>query len=191
MRSRSYSAIVLSSFLLTTISCLSKAPSSDEESAVSAEAKSVRLDSKKDDAKEEAQEEIPEAADENATEGFEEGLEEGLDTMGAEREGEEAPEFEEPKPKRDGCIKGAMRFEGRCLPKDKVDYILHNRKRKALKRVQQAQKPDDAALAAHDLLEQQIAQVDKAEDDLDEIIEELKEEQKRDQQAAMTEEDHP
>jgi len=79
--------------------------------------------------------------------------------------------------KKDGCYAGQMQFEGRCCDKSEVDKILEQREREALVKVQTAKKPGQTADAAHELLEQQIAQMDKAEDDLDEIIEQLKEEQ--------------
>jgi len=162
MRSRSYSAIVLSSFLLTTISCLGKqAPGSEKKEDRLPEYRP----SSDFDKKEETKEDLPEAAED-----------EGEDTGGegvVPEPGAPIPNDEELK---DDCLKGRMRFEGRCLPKKEVETILERREQQALKRVQQAKMPNEAAHAAHDLLEKQIAQVDKAEDDLDEIIEELKKE---------------
>lgn len=75
---------------------------------------------------------------------------------------------------KDGCAVGAMPFEGKCVNKGKIDRILERRERKALKRVQKAHKPQQMADAAGELIEQQIAQMGKAEDDLDEILEQLR-----------------
>ena len=161
MRSRSYSAIVLSSFLLTTISCLAQqAPAPEKQEGRAPGYRPSSDFDKKEDAKEEL-------------------LDFGDDGSG--NTGDELPEAGASLPegqKHDDCLKGWMHFEGKCLPKEEVETILERRERRALKRVQQASKPDEAAHAAHDLLEQQIAQVDKAEDDLDEIIEELKKEKR-------------
>lgn len=78
----------------------------------------------------------------------------------------------------DICSKGEMVFEGECLHKDNVEELLEKREQEALRRVKMAEHPEQVADAAHDLLEKQILQVDKAEDDLDEILEDLKNEQR-------------
>jgi hypothetical protein len=55
-----------------------------------------------------------------------------------------------------------------------VDILLEVREREALKRVQRVDDPANAARGARDLLEQKTVQVEKIEDDLDEILEELR-----------------
>ena len=80
----------------------------------------------------------------------------------------EEPEGEgEPLRHVDGCADEEMRFEGRCYPKKAVKDVLEVREAEAIREVQEADEPVKQAKAAHSLLEQQISQVDKAEDDLD------------------------
>jgi hypothetical protein len=79
------------------------------------------------------------------------------------------------------CPTGEMDFEGKCVNKIKVDKVLDKRKKKALDRVKAAKKPKQTADASYDLLEQNTAQVDKMEDDLDEIIEQLQQEKKEEE----------
>ena len=76
----------------------------------------------------------------------------------------------------DGCEKGQMIFEGDCMAKDAVQEILDERGREAVIKVRKARKPKEQAQAAHELIEQQIYQMDKTGDDLDEIIEQLRQE---------------
>lgn len=186
MRSKSYSAIVHSSFLLLSISCMSQGHQADNKTSPAPTASFDTTEDAKtgeDMPPEDNGEEIPdapEAADDGGGEGAPEATEDsgGHDplTAGAHK-----------RPK-DGCATGEMRFEGVCTDKDRVKKIVDKREEKALQKVQQATKPEQAANAAHELLEQQIAQVDKAEDDLDEIIEQLKEEKKRKAMAKKKEE---
>lgn len=154
MRSRSYSAIATSSLLLL-ISCTQQ-----------------RDDHKKD------VEEPPRIIVAPEVEPYPE------EARAAEKMAEEPhPHKEagpaEPAPLRDdGCVDGEMPFEGSCRPKEEVQKVLRRREREALAKVQQARRPGQAAEAANDLLEQQISQAAKSEDDLDEIIEMLREEKR-------------
>jgi len=81
-----------------------------------------------------------------------------------------------PTSKHDGCFVGELQFEGRCVDKKRVSEIVEKREAYAIEKVKKAKRPEQKALATHDLLEQQIVQADKVEDDLDEIIEQLEEE---------------
>jgi hypothetical protein len=162
MKSRSYSAVASSSLLLLSISCL--VPKDDKHEDVT---QVSIVDASMDEGK--------------ADDGFEEphgdkqsGHE--IENSGAQDEtgGEEAVP-----PHRDGCGADEMLFEGECRPKEKVKKVLDEREREALEKYHKAAKLQQAAEAAHELLEQQVAQVEKAEDDLDEILEILREEQKR------------
>jgi hypothetical protein len=100
---------------------------------------------------------------------------------GGDDDGDEAKEddTEGPATVPDGCALEEMKFEGKCTGKDEVQRILDRREREAMSKYQTAKRPQEAANAAHDLLEQQVAQVEKTEDDLDEILEILREEKKR------------
>lgn len=175
MRSRSYSAIVLSSLLLTAISCFAQqAPASEDWEG---------RDSgyHKEEPKEEANGDLPEATEDGGG-----GEDSGFDEAGGLDGGAALPEGDQ-----DVCLKGSMVFEGRCISKTEVERLLEHREQQALKRVQQAKMPHDVADAAHDLLEKQIAQVDKAEDDLDEIIAELKKENRERAAKAAKADDGP
>lgn len=77
------------------------------------------------------------------------------------------------------CGIGEMLFEGKCLPKETVNRILEEREQKALAKLKMAKEAPQQAKAVQELLEQQVVQVSKNEDDLDEIIEMLKEENKQ------------
>jgi len=77
----------------------------------------------------------------------------------------------------DGCHKGEMPFEGICLPKDHVGKILDKREAQVMEKVMGANTPKQAGQAAYDLIEHQAQQMDKVEDDLDEIIQQLEREQ--------------
>lgn len=79
----------------------------------------------------------------------------------------------------DGCGDEEMRFEGKCYPKKSVKDVLEMREAEAIRKVQEADEPVKAAKAANQLLEQQINQAAKAEDDLDEILEMLKEKDRK------------
>lgn len=72
------------------------------------------------------------------------------------------------------CPTGQMLFEYRCQPKEKVDQIIEVRESKALEDAHQANLPSEKIDATREFIEQQVIQAEKAEDDLDEIIEQLK-----------------
>lgn len=74
------------------------------------------------------------------------------------------------------CPKGSMLFEGECTHKDKVGKIVDRRKKKAKAKIYSAA-PSASGEAANDLLQSAIVQMEKSEDNLDEMIEQLKEEQ--------------
>lgn|GEM_PF-5331708 len=78
---------------------------------------------------------------------------------------------------RDGCRLGEMRFEGECWSKKYVKMLLKRREQEALEKVQKARDVADAAQGARDLLEQKTVQMDKVEDDLDEILDEFRRQQ--------------
>jgi hypothetical protein len=186
MRSKSYYAIAGSSILLLTLGCLSNsAKKPDRRADPAVAAASAKADQKKDEKKAE------DKADDGGF-GYGDGEETGTANAEAgavppDASGETGEEpFGEPesldgpppstKPRHDGCKKGAMKFEGKCLNKDRVEKILEKRDEEVKQRVYDAKSPQQQADAAHDLLEQQIAQMDKTEDDLDEIIQQLQEE---------------
>lgn len=79
----------------------------------------------------------------------------------------------------DGCDDEEMRFEGKCYPKKAVKDVVEQREADALQDVQNADDPAKAAKATNVFLEQQINQAAKTEDDLDEILEILKEDERR------------
>lgn len=66
-----------------------------------------------------------------------------------------------------------MRFEGKCVFKDRVSKILDRREARVLSKVKKANKPQQVVEATYELIEQQTQQMGKVEDDLDEIIEQL------------------
>lgn len=188
MRSRSYSAIVHSSLLLFSISCLSQ--SSNEDGAALPD-RFVDLDEedlqKSDEKHVEVQgSETGSREAEAASDGEEEESEgEGVEGTGGEESISEKANGGVSSKKR--CSLGSMVFEGKCHDKQKVKKIVEEREKKALAKVKKA-KPEETADAARELLEQQIVQIDKAEDDLDEIIEQLREEKNlRDAQAVLPE----
>ena len=76
----------------------------------------------------------------------------------------------------DGCLEGQMPFEGQCTDKKEVERVLEVRAKRAKKKMKKARGVKEKAKAVNDMLEQQIQQVDKAEDDLDEIIDQLERE---------------
>jgi len=174
MRSRSYFAIVLSSFLLASVSCLSQAQKADSKSE-------SKFDRAKDEKKEEHQPQFESTSedakpvsgddDTKGPDAVDTGTDDADDADDDADNGGEEPTY-----LRDGCSRGLMMFEGVCTSKDKVDQILDRRSREALEKLQTAKKPKQSAEAAGYLIEQNIAQMDKAEDDLEEIIEQLKEE---------------
>jgi hypothetical protein len=71
------------------------------------------------------------------------------------------------------CPEGQMFFEGVCTPKTEVVDLVEHREEEALLDLQEPAQEGGSAEAQHRLIEQQIVQVEKAEDDLDEIILEL------------------
>ena len=167
MKSRSYCEIAIGSLLLLA-GCPNSSDSKDgttagEESVVSVRKEDRKADEKKAD--------VP-----STTAGF--GTAGGDDAGGdsGEPEGETGHEpLSTSTGAQDGCEDGEI-FEDHCMPKEKVSEILKERDREAVAKVQQATKPSDRIKAASELLEQQIYQVDKTEDDLDEIIEQLRQE---------------
>ena len=74
---------------------------------------------------------------------------------------------------KDGCRRNQMRFEGKCVFKDRVSKILDRREARVLSKVKKANKPQQVVEATYELIEQQTQQMGKVEDDLDEIIEQL------------------
>lgn len=171
MKSRSYSAVASSSLLLLSISCLAPKDDKHEDvtqvSVVDAGVDDGKADEKAEEAKADDGSEEPHEDEQSSHEAEDSGAQD-------ETGGETAPA------PRDGCGADEMHFEGECRPKEKIKKVLDEREREALEKYHKAAKPQQAAEAAHELLEQQVAQVEKAEDDLDEILEILREEQKRD-----------
>ena len=77
---------------------------------------------------------------------------------------------------KDGCRRGQMRFDGKCMSKDRVSKILDKRGAAAREKMKNAKKPQQTAEASYDMIKQQTQQMGKVEDDLDEIIEQLERE---------------
>jgi hypothetical protein len=174
MRSRSYYAIAGSSFLLLTISCMTQGTKVEEKKAdvrptgetvpVGSEAGDegdVKKDIAFDDTGSPFHGMLPVGDTGEAVAQLPDHIQQMVD---------EPPDMV--------CPTGEMDFEGKCVNKEEVDKVLHKRKKIALDKVKTAKRPKQTADASYDLLEQQTAQVDKVEDDLDEIIEQLKEEKK-------------
>jgi len=181
MRSRSCYATAASSGrlwvpLLFCVACLGqdgkqddgRAAARDRTHAADVGTDEHKADEKRDEKK--ADEKIPPEHGPDAADGGEETGD--ADTGSAEETG--GPELAD-----DGCELGEMVFEGRCTSKERVSKLLDGRKAEALERVQLASKPKQAVDSAYDLIEQQTYQMDKVEDDLDEIIEQLKREQEQ------------
>lgn len=196
MRSKSYYATVVgSSFLLLLISCLSsqstKVDERDSPTAAAVVASSDDGDKPEDAYEDEAGAGLAgmSSGGESGEElfGFPEAADDDGGSVEATTTGEEPlPTASKKKKKRkqkDGCYLGSMRFEGKCLDKRKVSKILDERSLAAMAKVQKAHKPEQVADAAYDLIEQQIAQMDKTEDDLDEMIEQLQDEKREEAQA--------
>ena len=180
MRSRSYYAIAGSSFLLLSISCMTQSKKPEDRPDRMVEGIADAVDAKADDKKADDKK----AEDPGDDGGWEpHGHPEALDSgeAASSDEGGAAPPDATGglEPQIDGCALEAMQFEGKCTPKDKVEKILDRRERIALDKYQKAKKPQQAAEAAHDLLEQQVAQSGKMEDDLDEILEVLRKEKRQ------------
>ena len=178
MRSRSYYATAGSSFLLLSISCLMQGAPVEEKKAdtpvVDLSSGGTEIDC---DAETDCDAEKPLSL-EDGDPGFHrmvQGVDTGMEHVMAHLP-DHMQQIEEPPVLK--CPTGEMGFEGLCTHKDEVEKVLDKRKKIALDRVQSAKKPQQTADAAYDLLEQNTAQVDKMEDDLDEIIEQLKEEKK-------------
>lgn len=180
MRSKSYYATVVGSSFLLLIACTTQCAKPEhraDPALVAAEKQDEKQDEKKADEKK---------AETKGVHGYGSvittgPMEDGGDETGGESHGD-TPAMGDGGPRsthkktKDGCRPGAMRFEGKCLNKRKVQKILDKRDEEIKKKVQDATNAQQQADAAHDFLEQQIAQMDKTEDDLDEIIEQLKEE---------------
>jgi hypothetical protein len=188
MRSRSYYAIAGSSFLLLTIACTTQTAKPDAKRADPVVQADAKADTKHDEKKAEDSKGwhgirpinmvgIP-GDDGGELHGFPEAADDGGEGTGGHPEAADGGEVEPPRPKgKDGCREGHMRFDGKCMSKDRVSKILDKRADEAMAKVKEATKPKETAQASHDLIEQQIYQMDKAEDDLDEIIEQLQREQ--------------
>jgi len=188
MRSRSYSAIVHSSLLLFSISCLSQSPKEDGAALPDRFVVLVEEDLQKNDEKHVEVQSFETGSSE--AEAVNDGEEEEGEGEGVEGTGGEDPVSEKAGggvSSKKRCPFGSMVFEGKCHDKQKVKEIVEEREKNALVKVKKA-KPEETADAARELLEQQIVQIDKAEDDLDEIIEQLREEKNlRDAQAVLPE----
>lgn len=169
MRSRSYYAVASSSLLLLSISCSpqNRKPKDAAPARVVERLDDVKSEAKADEKKAEVvvdEASLPPDADA--------GAEEQDDTGATESEG--ASDIH-----ADGCADAEMKFEGKCAAKNEVSKILDRREQEALDKYRTAKKPIQAAEAANEFLEQQVAKIDKTEDDLDEIIEMLREEDKK------------
>lgn len=80
------------------------------------------------------------------------------------------PEIVEP------CPDGQMLFEGACTAKTEVGVVLEQRDDAIILDLQEPASAVEEVDAQHQLIEQQIVQVDKTADDLDEIIHDLQRE---------------
>ena len=170
MRSRSYYAIAGSSCLLLLLACSSHSAEKTDERV---DPTIVAVPEKQDEKKAEAR---PDEGRAGRDEGPVPSIDTGAHT-GEEPDGDpELPTAPSSKPRLDGCKKGEMRFDGKCLSKKRVEKILEKRDEEVKQKVQDAKNPQQQANAAHDLLQQQIVQMEKTEDDLDEITVQLKEE---------------
>lgn len=183
MKSRSCYAIAASSFLL-----LGACPSGEKGDSVDADpvvqtTRDVKADEKKADEKKAESKEEAHGQQYSYSSGGGVGEDEGTDSGEpvVEDTGEEAAEDTgadaSAPPTKDGCKRGHMKFEGKCLSKERVSKILETRDEAVKEKVQTAKDPKEQAEASYDLLEQQIAHMDKTEDDLDEILEQLRLEQ--------------
>lgn len=121
---------------------------------------------------------FPDVSSGEAGDGSEDGIQTLVPAGGIDRTMVQMHQYAIEEPPDMKCPDGQMGFEGSCVDKTKVDRIIDTRKKKALDRVKAAKQGKQTADATYDLLEQQTAQVDKVEDDLDEIIEQLKEEKR-------------
>jgi len=185
MRSRRYSSIVGSSFLLLLVSCLSQSAKDEQASDPK-----VRMTAPSihdfDPAKAKSPEPVPsEPAPSEPETGTEEG--DGVETEDpgpAAGDGGHAasgvPKISKrPKGRRpNGCLKGQMRFEGKCLRKKFVEMLLEQREEEAKRKIEEAEDPKQQISAANELIEQQISQMEESEDDLEEMIEKLEEEKR-------------
>jgi len=173
MRSKRYSSIVGSSFSLLLISCF--APQSDFKNDKRDEKKGdeVKYDLiPGEDDMGEPPPEPPEPGDSgDSGEGDSAGPEVGVGPKFG------AGHLSVRPTSKDGCHKGSMRFEGKCMDKEHVGEILDGRDKGIKAKVHNATNPKQQADAAYEFLEQEIAQMDKTEDDLDELIEQLKEQE--------------
>jgi hypothetical protein len=71
----------------------------------------------------------------------------------------------------DGCLEGEMLIDGTCSSKEKIAVEQEAKDETAKKRYKKSKRPAEKAKAAHDILEQQVVQMDRTLDDLDEIQE--------------------
>lgn len=188
MRSRSYYAIAVSSFLLLTTSCFAQKAKQDDpgERPTVDVPIDVRPDEKKaDEKKADVKEDPPpdETGDGPEDTSGHPAAADGGDETGDDGETGAAVGTSPSHKGKDGCHPGQMRFDGKCLSKDRVAKILDRREEEALAKVKHANKPKQVADAAYELIEQQTQQVEKVEDDLDEIIEQLKQEKAQKEKA--------
>jgi hypothetical protein len=182
MTSRSYFATAGSSLLLlsfSSLSCMQKSPSGfDEVPARAAFGEDKARDEDKDSSSDSGA--LPDFPDPDLLDGGE--AVDGDDDGGsAAPEGDDDDGGEEAKATvhADGCGDGEMQFEGKCTSKAVVKKILDKRDKAAVEEVFKAPKGAPKARAYGALLEHQVAQVEKTEDDLDEILEILREEKKK------------
>lgn len=185
MRSRSYYAIAGSSLLLLTIAC--QPNGKRDAKRVDPTVKVIQTDPIPEDVHDPTGDE-KKAGDEKGDGDSGEphgtdGGEEGTSGHPAAADGGDAPPEPEDGKGKDGCRKGHMPFEGKCVSKDRVGKILEKREEEALAKVHDAKKPKQTAQASYDLIEQQTQQIEKVEDDLDEIIEQLEKEREAKEKA--------
>ena len=189
MRSRSYYAIAVSSFLLLTISCVAQ-KAKHEDLGDRPLADVSKADVKADVKAEKGAEGYVNHAlwdfgpvmghlpDEGET-GSEHVGTSGFPAAGdgdGDGEDDSGPEPGPSSKGKDGCRRGQMRFDGKCMSKDRVSKILDKRGAAAREKVKNAKKPQQTAEASYDMIKQQTQQMGKVEDDLDEIIEQLERE---------------
>lgn len=179
MTSRSYYALAGSSFLLLMLACPS---SSTHRADRRVDPSIVAGPEKRDDKKAGAKKDDDWGPDEDETAGMAEpgapaaaddGGETGEEPFGHKESLDRPPTS---KPRADGCKKGRMKFEGKCRSKERVAKVLENRGEEIKRKLRNASTAQQQADAAHDLLEQQIAQMEVTEDNLDEIIRQLEQE---------------
>jgi hypothetical protein len=169
MKLRSYSVTVTGSFFLL-LGCLSQ--STDHRPVSKADAKGIESP---EDRKEDRKADDKKAEDVKGEYGSATPPDVLWPAMGDDSGTVEPPD-EITDGANDGCDEGEMVFEEVCTSKDRVGKVLKQRETEAVAKVKTAKRPKEQAEAAHDLMEQQMYQIDKHADDFDEIIEQLKQE---------------